>query len=79
LTVHHHLLGHLYLIFIASAAAPDQDEEYHGGKTNDDDIETCQITIEHFGHLTCFPFTLFYDGEKTPVTKRRDPAAPMDP
>jgi hypothetical protein len=43
----------LYLI-MASAAAPDQDEENHGGKTNNHDIETCQIAVEHFGHLTCF-------------------------
>ena len=46
---------------MASAAASDQDEEHHGSKTNDDDIETGQIAVEHFGHLTCFPFTLFYD------------------
>ena len=53
------LPGCLYLI-IAAAAAPDQGEEHNGGNTYNDDIETCDITVEHFGHLTCFPLTLFY-------------------
>jgi hypothetical protein len=59
--------GRLYLI-IAAAAASDQGEEDDGGNTNNHHIKTCQIAVEHYGHLTCFPFTLFYDRAGTAVT-----------
>jgi hypothetical protein len=68
------LTDNCIILVAAAAAAPYQAQNYYGCDSNDDDIQACDIVVEHICHLT---YTVYYEKMKTPVTK--DAHAPFCP